>query len=315
MMMGLVLRLVQYIYMQKIVPHLWFDKNVKEVVEWYVSIFPESKITHTSCITDTPSGDCDIVSFSLWGMDMMAIGAGPEFTLNPSISFMVNFDPSRDAAASDKLEQIWNVLVQDGTVLMPLQEYPFSKKYGWIQDKYGLSWQLILSDPQGELRPAIMPALLFVKHVCGRAKEAIDLYTTVFTESKKGIFAPYPEGSLPDKPGTTMFADFQLFGTWFVAMDSAADHKFAFNEAFSFIVNCQDQAEIDCYWEKLSAQPEAEQCGWIKDTFGVSWQIVPTRLHELMEQGDDVVSQRVTQAFLKMKKFDIAALEAAAHQS
>ncbi len=115
----------------------------------------------------------------------------------------------------------------------------------------------------------------------------------------------------PEKEGTVMFTDFKLEGQWFTAMDSAREHNFAFNEAISFIVNCNDQVEIDYYWEKLSAVPQAEQCGWLKDKFGVSWQIVPVDMDEMMQDQDPERSARVTQAVMKMKKFDIAELRKA----
>ena len=297
--------------MHKIIPHLWFDKEAKEAAAFYASVFPDSKITHTSVITGTPSGDCDIVSFSVRGQPFMAISAGPYFKINPSVSFMVNFDPSRDKNAKESIDNIWEKLSDGGQVLMPLQEYPFSKHYGWIQDKYGVSWQLILTNPEGEERPKIVPSLMFVQENCGKAEEAIKFYLSVFKESKIGTMVKYPAGHEPDKEGTVMFADFKLLDLWLTAMDSARIHKFDFNEAVSFIVHCDDQKEIDYYWNKLSAVPESEQCGWLKDKFGLSWQITPTAMDKMMATKDKAALNRVTQAFLKMKKFDIAELEKA----
>jgi len=300
--------------MQKITPHLWFDKDAKEAAELYTSAFPESKIKNITTIQDTPSGSVDIVTFELFGMEFQAISAGPLFKFNPSVSFMVNIDPSREKDALEKIDALWEKLSQGGTVLMPLQQYPFSQRYGWLQDKYGLSWQLILSNPEGEERPPIVPSLLFVGDVCGKAEEAIHFYTSVFSprgESKVGNLARYAQGQEPDKEGTLMFADFMLLGQWFAAMDSAYEHPFAFNEAISFIVPCDTQAEIDYYWDKLSAVPEAEACGWLKDKYGLSWQIVPTAMGEMMSNGSAEQIARVTEAFLKMKKFDIEILEQA----
>jgi len=108
-----------------------------------------------------------------------------------------------------------------------------------------------------------------------------------------------------------MFADFTLLGQWLAAMDSAQRHEFAFNEAISLIVNCDTQAEIDYYWDKLSAVPEAEQCGWLKDPYGLSWQVAPTAMDEMMQNGTNEQIARLTQAFLTMKKFDIAELKKA----
>jgi predicted 3-demethylubiquinone-9 3-methyltransferase (glyoxalase superfamily) len=125
---------------QKIVPHLWYDKEAKEAAEYYASIFPDSTITNITTIHNTPSGDTDIVSFVLWGQKFMAISAGPYFKINPSVSFTVNFDPSRISDAAEKINEVWNKLSDGGTALMPLGQYPFSERYGWIQDKFGLSW-------------------------------------------------------------------------------------------------------------------------------------------------------------------------------
>ena len=202
-------------------------------------------------------------------------------------------------------------LSQGGKALMPLDKYAFSERYGWIQDKYGLSWQLILSNPQGEERPAIVPSLMFVGAVAGRAEEAINFYLSVFKNSKRGIVARYSKGQEPDKEGTIMFSDFMLEGQWFAAMDSARKHEFVFNEAISLLIPCETQEEIDYYWGKLSADPKAEQCGWLKDKYGLSWQVWPTAMGEMMAKGTPGQIARVTKAFLQMKKFDIAVLKRA----
>jgi predicted 3-demethylubiquinone-9 3-methyltransferase (glyoxalase superfamily) len=296
---------------QKVVPHLWFDKEAKEAAGFYVSIFPNSKMMGVTTIQDTPSGDSDMVTFELWGQQFMAISAGPYYKLNPSISFIVNFDPSREKDASEKINEVWNKLSEGGNVLMPLGQYPFSERYGWIQDKYGMSWQLMLTNPEGEERPEIIPSLLFVGDQCGKAEEAIQFYLSIFKDAKQGLLARYPQGMEPDKEDTIMFAEFMLENQWFTAMDSAHEHKFSFNEALSFLVYCDTQEEIDYYWERLSAVPEAEQCGWLKDKFGISWQIVPTEMNEMMSKGTPEQLQRITKAFLTMKKFDLAELQKA----
>ena len=296
---------------QKIVPHLWFDKEAKAAANFYCSVFPDSSITNITTLHNTPSGDCDVVSFTLWGCSFMSISAGPLFKFNPSVSFMVNFDPSQDKDAKTRIDGVWEKLSDGGKVLMPLDKYPFSERYGWIQDKYGLSWQLILTNPEGEVRPPIIPSLMFVRKVYGKAEEASDFYLSVFKKKKRGTIARYPAGMEPDKEGAVMFTDFMLEGQWFAAMDSAREHDFAFNEAISLIVKCEDQNEIDYYWEKLSAVPESEQCGWLKDKYGLSWQIAPTLMDKMMLDQDPERLDRVTQAFLPMKKFDLAALQRA----
>ncbi len=304
--------------MKKITPHLWFDTEAKEASQFYASIFPDSKIVNTTVLHDTPSGDCDVVSFELWGQKFMSISAGPLFNFNPSVSFIVNFDPlffkntsSPEKEARKNIDRVWEKLSEGGTVLMPIDKYPFSERYGWIQDKYGLSWQLMLTNPEGDPRPSIIPSIMFVGDNVGRAEDAIKFYVSVFKNSKMGEIHRYGPNQEPDKEGTIMFADFKLESCWFAAMDSAREHKFNFNEAISFMVHCDTQKEIDFYWEKLSAIPEAEQCGWLKDKYGLSWQIVPSEMDQMMNDKDPERISRVTHAFLQMKKFDIAELERA----
>jgi predicted 3-demethylubiquinone-9 3-methyltransferase (glyoxalase superfamily) len=241
----------------------------------------------------------------------MAINAGPLFKFNPSISFIVNFDPSRDPNARKNLDKAWEKLSDGGKALMPLQEYPFSKWFGWVEDKYGLSWQLMLTNPEGEERPFIIPALMFIRENLGRAEEAINFYHSVFKHSKKGSMIRFTKEMDPKNEGAIQFADLMLEGAWIALMDSPGPHEFGFNESISFIVNCEDQKSIDYYWEKLSAVPESEQCGWLKDKFGVSWQITPTAMDEMLSGGTRDQIDRVTQAFLPMKKIIIADLEKA----
>ena len=295
----------------RITPHLWFDNNAKEAADFYVAAFADSRITSSGIIRDTPSGDCDIVSFELSGQPFMAISAGPLFKFNPSVSFMVNFDPAKDAAPRAHLDALWDQLSNGGTILMPLDAYPFSQHYGWVQDKYGVSWQLILTNPEGEARPAIIPALMFTRGVAGRAEEGIDFYCSVFKDSKRGATVRYPQGMKPEQEGTIMFADFFIDNTWLAAMDSAGAHDFTFNEAISLLIPCDSQSDIDYYWDRLSADPQAEQCGWLKDKFGLSWQVWPSAMGEMMSRGTPEQLARVTKAFLPMKKFDLAALEQA----
>ena len=296
---------------QKITSHIWFNTEAKEATAFYVSVFEEScqtagssKIKNITTITDTPSGDCDIITFDIAGQAFMAISAGPYFKLNPAISFFVVFDNEKE------IEAVWNRLIMGGKVLMAYDTYPWANKYGWLEDKYGLSWQLSWSEHH-KLPQKITPLLMFTKDVAGKTKEAIDTYTSIFPNSKIEMVVEYTKDD-GDKEGFIKHSRFTLAGQNFMAMDSSGPHKFSFNEALSFVVTCDTQEEIDYYWEKLSAVPSAEQCGWLKDRYGVSWQIVPTVMNELMTDGDQGKIARVTQAFLKMKKFDIKTLERAA---
>ena len=259
---------------QKIIPNLRFDKEAIEASEFYTSIFPDSKKTFTSQTKDTLSGDCDAVGFELMGYEFQATNAGSYLKPNPSISFMVNFDPKHDKDARKRIDEVWDKLSEGGKILMPLDTYPFSERYGWIQDKYGFSWQLIYTDPEGEDRPLIIPSFLFVTDTCDKAEEATSFYLSVFKNTKRGAISRYPAGLEPNKEGSIMFTDFKLEGQWFAAMDgSTRMHDFVFNEAVSLIINCKNQ--IDYYWDKLSTMPKTEKGGGVKDKYGVSWQILP----------------------------------------
>jgi predicted 3-demethylubiquinone-9 3-methyltransferase (glyoxalase superfamily) len=280
---------------QKITPNLWFDGNAKEAVEFYMAAFPDSKVTFTAYYPKSAEeGLADFqldmagkelsIDFTLGEQQFTAINAGPEFQFNPSVSFMLNFDPSRDKQAREHLDELWSKLVDGGEVLMPLQAYPFSKHYGWVKDRYGLTWQLMLTNPDGEPRPFIVPALMFVGKNTNHAEEAFNFYVSVFKDSKAGTLARYTEDAGPAKAGSLMYADFMLANQWFAAMDSGVEHSFTFNEAVSLAVTCKDQAEIDYFWEKLSTAPESEQCGWCKDKYGLSWQIVPENMEALMKK-------------------------------
>lgn len=298
--------------MQKILTHLWYDKEAKEASEFYVSLFSNSKVGNVRTITGTPSGDCDVVSFTLAGQEFMAISAGPYFKFNPSISLFVEFGDETN------ITTVWDKLIEGGKALMPLDTYPWAKKYGWVQDRYGLTWQLSLplSIAEGQTtEERITPLLMYTQGMAGKTKEAIEFYVGVFSaqggpDSKVEMMVPYEEGE-GDTAGFIKHARFSLLGQNFMAMDSSGPHAFVFNEAISFLVNCDSQEEIDAYWEKLSAVPEAEQCGWLKDKFGVSWQIQPRVMEQMMQNGTKEQIQRVTQAFLKMKKFDIVELQKA----
>ena len=288
--------------MQKITTHLWFDKEAKEAAEFYVSIFGNgSKIKNLSMLDNTPSGSVDMVTFELLGREFQAISAGPLFKFNPSVSFLVTCN------TKDEVDALWEKLAQGGTALMELDAYPFSERFGWMQDKYGLSWQIIYAGGAG-VKQKITPVIMFVGNVCGKAEEAINFWIALFKDAKVDAVMRYGKGEEPDKEGTLKYADFSLFGEEFRAMDSAYEHNFEFNEAISFIVYCNTQDEIDYYWNKLSAMPEAEQCGWLKDKYGFSWQIVPTAMDEMMRDGSKEQIARVTEAFLQMKKFDIESL-------
>ncbi len=305
--------------MQKITPCLWFDMNCEEAVNFYTTVFQNSKIKsiqrYPEGITEGPAAGMEgkilTAIFELDGLTFQALDGGPYFKFTPAVSFMVNFDPSKNPNAAKDLDAMWEKLSPEGTVRMPKQEYPFSKMYGWVQDRFGVNWQLILTNPEGEPRPSIIPSLMFTKEASGKAEEAAQFYTSLFTNSKIGTVAKYPEGMPGGVKGGVMFEEFMLDGQWFTAMDAGPEHDFRFNEAVSFSVETADQEETDFFFKSMSAVTESEQCGWLKDKYGLSWQIIPKRMGELLSSSDTEKSGRAFQAMMQMKKIDIAALEAA----
>lgn len=287
--------------MKGIIPHLWFDTQAVEAAKFYTSLLDNSRITATQTLEGTPSGDTESVSFELAGQPFMAISAGPYFKFNPSLSLMVQ------CSSKEEVDKLWHELSKDGKVLMELAEYPYSKWYGWLEDRYGLSWQLLLADHPIEQK--IIPHFLFSQEEIGKTEEAIKFYTGIFHDTSIDELHYYESSDQVNPKAKVMFSSFHIGGIQFSAMDNAYDSDFTFNEAFSLLVLCEDQKEVDYYWDKLSAVPEAEQCGWLQDKFGVSWQIVPEQMNEVLASGTREQINNVTQAFLQMKKLDIAELE------
>lgn len=297
--------------MQKITPCIWFDNQAEEAVNFYTSLFSNSKIgiisrydKESAKESGQPEGSILTIEFQLEGYKFLALNGGPTFKLNPSTSMFVYCD------GDDVIEQLYNRLKEGGNILMPLDKYDWSPKYAWIEDKFGLTWQLDVENINSSQK--IVPSFLFVNEKFDKVKEAFTYYTSIFPDSKIILESAFDKSAgLPDD--TVLFAQFKLSDYLFNSMSgSTAKHKFDFNEAFSFIVECEDQQEIDYYWNKLSSEGGSESvCGWLKDKFGVSWQIVPKVLSEFLKDKDPAKSQRVMSAMLQMKKIIIADLEKA----
>jgi predicted 3-demethylubiquinone-9 3-methyltransferase (glyoxalase superfamily) len=267
-------------------PCLWFDGNAKAAAEFYCSLIKNSKIT-----TDTPM----VVMFELNGKKFMGLNGGPMFKINPSISLFVLCESINDT------NELWNKLMDGGKILMPIDKYPWSERYGWLQDKFGLTWQVSVVYREHEALK-ITPSMLFTGNQFGKAEEAIKFYTSVFEQSSIDPLILYPEGDA--NAGKVMFSEFTLNQYPLIAMDGPGAHEYTFNEGVSLVVNCETQEEIDFFWNKLTANGGQESmCGWLKDKFGVSWQIVPSIIGQLM--SDPEKAPRVMQAVMKMKKLDI----------
>jgi predicted 3-demethylubiquinone-9 3-methyltransferase (glyoxalase superfamily) len=294
--------------MHKIIPCLWFDDNAEEAVKFYTSIFHRSKvgdIAHyvkaTEEVSGKKAGSVLTVKFQLEGQDLMALNGGPQFKFNQAISFFVS------CKTAEEVDALFKKLAVGGKTLMALGTFPFSKRYGWVEDKYGVSWQLNV----GDRKQKIAPCLMFAGKQKGRAKEAMELYTSLFKGSRITMAVNYEPGD-DDDVKYLKHAEFTLNGQEFMAMDSSMPGLPDFSLAISLLVNCRTQREIDELWAKLTANGGKESvCGWLYDKFGVSWQITPIVLDEMTRDKDTAKVERVMAAMLKMVKLDIKTLELA----
>lgn len=276
--------------MTQIIPSIWCDGTADDMAALYVASFPDSRILST---TKYPTeglpefqqpfaGKTLTIDLELAGLRVNLLNGGPGFQPNPSISFMVSFQPAVDREAREHLDTLWSVLAQGGFVMMPLDEYPHSAHYGWVQDRFGVSWQLMLTARDSDPRPLVMPCLMFSDANANLGGPALQTYADLFPESHRATTALYPEAMEEAEEGSLMYGDALLSGTWVSAMDAPRPQERTFDAAVSLIATCADQDEIDRYWAVLSQDPESEQCGWCKDAFGVSWQVVPENMDELL---------------------------------
>jgi len=294
----------------RIAPCLWFDSEAEAAAGFYTSVFPDSAITATARYPESfenpsgkPPGSVMTVEFELAGQPFSALNGGPLFTINPTISFFAH------TRSVEEAERIAAALADGGTYLMELGEYPWSPRYAWVQDRFGVSWQVMASpDRDG---PAVAPCLMFAGDVHGRAEEALDHYAAAFPDGRIVALERYTAEEGPE--GTVKHGRASLDGQELVAMDSHLHHGAPFSEAVSLQVLCEDQAEVDHYWDALRAGGGEEgPCGWLKDRFGVSWQVVPTGFVEMLKAGGTGPGyERAFQAMLGMRKLDVATLEAA----
>lgn len=284
---------------QKITPFLWFDKQAEEAANFYVSTFKNAKIGNVVRHGDAVM----VVDFALDGQKFNALNGGPQFKFNPSVSIFVVCETEAETDA------VWNNLLDGGMALMPLERYPWSEKYGWVQDRYGLSWQISLGR-LADVGQKFTPSLLFTGAHRGQAEAAVRFYTELFADTSITGILHYGAGEAGPE-GTVKHAQFSLHNQTFMAMDHPLDEPFTFNEALSFVVNCDNQAEVDYFWDKLTADGgEESMCGWLKDKFGVSWQIIPEALPRLLSDSDPAKAQRAMMAMMQMRKIEIDKLTA-----
>lgn len=288
----------------QILPFLWFDQDAKELASFYKETFPESSVQRILHSLQSPGGELEIYSATLWGSEFQLMKTKRPFSFTPAISFHVS------CSTREEVDQIWKAISREGTILMELGEYPFSKHYGWLADRFGVSWQIDLVSNR-PVTQRIHPALLFTGEQYTHGEEALAFYTSIFPNSRLEMVSHFEKGEEPDLPGRVKYAEFSLNGYRFSLMESGYPHEFTFTEAISFVVLCETQEELDKYWETLSAFTEAEACGWLKDRFGISWQILPNALYEMEQSADPERIMRMYQALLSMKKLNISELQKA----
>lgn len=294
--------------MHRIAPCIWFDTNALEAAEFYVSAFENSKVEAWSQYVEgdgwpspLPPGAPLNVRFTLCGQEFNAVNGGPIFRPTPAISFYV------DCETETQLDALWKKLSSGGFVLMELGGYPFSKKFGWLADRYGVNWQLSLT---GE-KQHISPYFLFTQDAYSRAEEAMKSWCGTFEDAaivELNLYDRDAAEAAGEREGTVMFASFRLEGQPFMAADSGYDHLFTFTEGVSLMVYCASQSEIDALWARLTEGGAEQPCGWLKDRFGVSWQIVPGEMEKLMDTSEPARAKRVSAALLRMKKIDLQVL-------
>ncbi|MDH6254259.1 putative 3-demethylubiquinone-9 3-methyltransferase (glyoxalase superfamily) [Chryseobacterium sp. H1D6B] len=280
-----------------IFPCLLYDGNAKESAGFYSKVFNAKVTLETDFVVD----------LDFFGQKLMLLN-GPQVEKNASVSFLINCE------SEDEVQNYWEQMMEGGMALMPLDSYPWSTKYGWVKDKYSVNWQLYLGEKRGGQK--IIPTLMFMHQNNGKAMEAIQFYTQTFPNSEIGNILRYKDGGeghdTPEVPENIQHAHFIIDGYNLFCMDSSYDHQFDFNDGISMVVMTDDQKETDHLWNTLISDGGSESvCGWLKDKYGLSWQIAPKRLIQLINDPDKEKAGKVMQAMMKMKKIILKDIEEA----
>lgn len=274
-----------------IYPCITIRNQINEAASFYIEVFGEGRILNTSPW---------VTQIELSGQKFMLLNDGPSSSPNPAISFMVMSN------SAEQIEDYWNKLMESGRILMPLDNYAWSKKYGWLQDKYGVSWQLYTGDG-GEIAQKFSPTLMFTGPKVGKAAEAVHYYSGLFPDSRIDGIMNYTKAD-GENPEYVKHSQFSISNYTLMAMDSSLEHGFTFNDAISLVVECDTQMQIDTYWEALTSDGGKEvACGWLTDKYGISWQIIPNSIISMVT--DPERAQKMMPVMMKMKKLVIADLE------
>ena len=293
----------------ELVPCLWLGDQAEAAASLYLEAFADARVESVAHYPEEganpanlPPGSVLTVDVRLAEQRLTLLNGGPGFRPNPSVSFHVHLG---DAADVDALHA---TLGEGGAELMPLGEYPWSARYAWIEDRFGVSWQ-IMARPEAR-EPAIVPCLMYAGEHHGGAREAIDAYVGAIPNSRVLEVETFAEGE-GGEAGTVKQGRFELAGHTMVAMDGGTGHAFGFDEGASLQVLCSAQAEVDRVWSALAVGGEEGPCGWVRDRFGLWWQVVPEAMATWMSSDDAAARDRVFRAMLSMGKLDVDALERA----
>lgn len=270
---------------KQITPCIWYNNQANEAADLYCSAFSDTKIAARSPL---------VTELSISGERLILLDGGPMFQPNPSISLFLIFETSKD------FEKAWETLKKEGSIIMPADKYPWAEKYGWLTDKYGVSWQL----SQGKLSDVgqrLTPCIHFSGDQDGRAEEAIEHYSSIFNNSSVDGILRFEANDPEGEKGKVKHAQIVLDGSKLMLMDTSSEHKFS--EGVSLTVYCDTQDEIDHYWESFTESGSESMCGWLKDRFGVSWQIIPSVLDRIM--SDPAKAGKAAKAFMSMRKLNI----------
>lgn len=246
-----------------IYPALWFDNQALEAFEFYCSVFPNSIVLEHNQT---------VVKASLSNQCFIGINGGPYFLPNPAISFTVICD------SREEINALWQKLILGGASIIDLGHYSWNAYYGWIQDQFGYTWQLQLGNG-GKTQQHILPNLLFCGMHQNQCSQALQYYQKIFPEFQRHQLLRYPSGDLEGKIQNSIFS---LNHLKFIAKDSPHKHIFDFNESVSFVIPCKTQQEIDYYWNYFTEHGSESWCGWCKDVFGISWQVIPNNLAQIL---------------------------------
>ncbi len=277
-----------------IVPCVWCHGNAREMAEFYLGVFKNSRVLEENFGT---------VLLEIEGKQLRLLNGGNEYQPNPSISLMLRFDEV------DGVDEICQQLAEGGKLVLAPGQYSWSERYCWLNDKYGVSWQILVKKYEG-IYPGITHVLMFMGENFGKAYEAIQFYLSVFKDSSLELLTFYGEGQ-GESEEVVEHGELMIGDSHFIFMDTSVDQEYNFSPGLSLMVNCKTQADIDYYWQALSAGGGSEgQCGWLEDKFHLSWQVTPEKMASYF--ANPATSPAVAGALMPMRKIDMAALEAAA---